>query len=56
METFELEPMYSNNAIPGKCIKCLGEQELNNCIMQLIREEGACEEVQRKYRERHVMT
>ena len=49
MQPFELEPRYSTNAIPGKCIKCLGEQELNSCIMQLIREEEACEEVQRKY-------
>ena len=49
MKSFELEPKYSTNEIPGKCIKCLGEQELNNCLMQLLREEGANEEVQHKY-------
>lgn len=49
MESYELEPRYSTNEIPGKCIKCLGEQELNSCLMQLLREEGINEAVQRKY-------
>ena len=49
MEPFELEPMYSTNEIPGKCIKCMGEQELNNCLMQMLQEEGANEDVQHKY-------
>ncbi|MFC1901824.1 hypothetical protein ACFLX3_02730 [Chloroflexota bacterium] len=49
MEPFKLEPRYSTNEIPGKCIKCLGEQELNNCLMQLLREEGTNEDVQHKY-------
>ena len=49
MEPFELEPRYSTNEIPGKCIKCLGEQELNSCLMQLLREEGTDEDVQNKY-------
>jgi hypothetical protein len=49
MEPIDLEPRYSTNEIPGKCIKCLGEQELNHCLMQLLREEGANEEVQSKY-------
>lgn len=49
MESYELEPRYSTNEIPGKCIKCLGEQELNSCLMQLLREEGINEAIQRKY-------
>jgi len=49
MEPFELEPRYSTNEIPGKCIKCLGEQELNSCLMQLLREEGTDEDVQNRY-------
>ena len=49
MAQYELEPKYSTNEVPGKCIKCLGEQELNNCLMQLLREEEVDEEVQRKY-------
>jgi hypothetical protein len=49
MKTFELEPRYSTNEIPGKCIKCLGEQELNSCLMELLREEGISEDVKSKY-------
>jgi hypothetical protein len=49
MESFELEPRYSTNQIPGKCIKCLGEQELNSCLMQLLREESTNEDIQHKY-------
>ena len=49
MEQFKLEPKYSTNEVPGKCLKCLGEQELNNCLMQMLREEDVDEETQRKY-------
>ena len=49
MDKYELEPMYSTNEIPGRCIKCLGEQELNYCLMQMLREGDIDEEVQRKY-------
>ena len=49
MEQFELEPRYSTNEVPGKCIKCLGEQELNTCLMQLLRENSVSREVQNKY-------
>jgi DNA-binding FadR family transcriptional regulator len=49
MESFDLEPRYSTNEISGKCLKCLSEQELNSCLMQLLREEGLDKDVQRKY-------
>ena len=49
MAHYELEPLYSTNEVPGKCIKCLGEQELNNCLMQMLRGEEVDEEVQSKY-------
>lgn len=49
MKPYELEPKYSTNEVPGRCIKCLGEQELNNCLMQMLREEDIDEEIQRKY-------
>ena len=49
MDSFELEPRYSTSQIPGKCIKCLAEQELNDCLMQLLREEGESEESQRRF-------
>jgi len=49
MESFDLKPKYSTNEISGKCLKCLSEQELNSCLMQLLREEGINKKVQRKY-------
>jgi len=49
MKSFNLEPRYSTNEISGKCLKCLSEQELNSCLMQLLREEGINEEVKLKY-------
>jgi hypothetical protein len=49
VESYELEPRYSTNEIPGRCIKCLGEQELNNCLMQMLREGEIDKETQRKY-------
>ena len=49
MEPIDLEPRYSTNEIPGKCVKCLGEQELNQCLMQLLSDEGAGEDIQHKY-------
>ncbi len=49
MKAFELEPKYSTNEIPGKCIKCLGEQELNNCLYEMLREDDVQVDVQQKY-------
>ncbi len=49
MESYDLEPKYSTNEISGKCLKCLSEQELNSCLMQLLRDEETHEDVQRKY-------
>lgn len=49
MEPIDLEPRYSTNEIPGKCIKCLGEQELNNCLMQLLRGDQNGNDVGQKY-------
>jgi hypothetical protein len=37
MEPIKLDPRYSTKEIPGKCIKCLAEQELNNCLLALLR-------------------
>ncbi len=49
MESFELEPKYSTSQIPGKCLKCLGEQELNNCLLGLLRDEQDNEELKKKF-------
>jgi hypothetical protein len=49
MDSFNLEPRYSTKEIPGKCLKCLAEHELNSCLMLLLREEGEDEEVQQRF-------
>jgi hypothetical protein len=49
MKSFELEPKYSTNEISGKCLKCLSEQELNSCLMQLLREDVINKDTQHKY-------
>ena len=49
MESYELEPRYSTNEIPGRCLKCLGEQELNSCLRQMLREGDIDKKTQRKY-------
>ena len=41
MGDIELEPRYSTAQIPGKCIKCLAEQEYGNCLRELLL--GQCE-------------
>lgn len=49
MQSFDLEPRYSNNEIPGKCIKCLAEQELYSCLRELLRGESENKEMQQRY-------
>jgi DNA-binding FadR family transcriptional regulator len=49
MKSYDLEPKYSSNEISGKCLKCLAEQEINSCLMQLMREDGINPEVHHKY-------
>jgi len=39
MEKIELEPRYTSGGIPGKCIKCLAEHELDGCLRELLRGE-----------------
>ena len=49
MDTFDLQPAYSTGEIPGKCIKCLAEQELNSCLRMLLVEEGEEKGMQKQY-------
>jgi len=49
MDSFELEPGYSTKEIPGKCLKCLAEHELNNCLMLLLRGEGEDEDIKQRF-------
>ena len=49
MDSFNLKPAHSTSQIPGKCLKCLAEQELNNCLMQLLRGDQTGDSVGHKY-------
>jgi len=49
MDLIDLEPKYSSKDIPGKCIKCLAEKELNDCLMALLREGGEGKEFQQRF-------
>ena len=49
MESFDFEASHSTSEIPGKCIKCLAEQELNNCLLELLKGEANNEKLQQKY-------
>ena len=40
MDALNLNPRYSTSDVPGKCIKCLAEQQLDNCLLELLRAEG----------------
>jgi len=49
MDTINLDPRYSTGDVPGKCIKCLAEQELNNCLLELLRGKGDDKELAQKF-------
>lgn len=49
MEPINLEPKYSTKEIPGKCIRCLAEEELNNCLLELLREDRNDNELQQRF-------
>ena len=49
MEPIDLNPRYSTNDIPGKCIKCLAEQELNSCLRVLLADEKDNKVVQQRF-------
>jgi len=49
MEPIDLEPKYSTAEIPGKCLKCLAEQQLDSCLRQLLIEKGENKELQERF-------
>jgi len=49
MEPINLDPRYSTSNVPGKCLKCLAEEELNKCLVGLLRGEGDDKELAQKY-------
>jgi hypothetical protein len=49
MGDIELEPRYTNKEVPGRCIKCLAEQESRNCLWELLKGEGRDKELEQTY-------
>ena len=49
MEHIDLEPKYSTNEIAGKCVRCLAEQELSNCIIEMLGDGADDDKLQQKY-------
>jgi hypothetical protein len=45
----ELEPRYSTREIPGRCIKCLAEEQYRDCLRQLLKGEDEREELKETY-------
>ena len=49
MEPINLDPRYSTSDVPGRCVKCLAEQKLNNCLFELLRGEGDEKELVQRF-------
>ena len=49
MEPINLDPRYSTSNVPGRCVKCLAEHELNNCLLKLLREAGDDKELVQRF-------
>ena len=48
-DDIELEPHYTNKEVPGRCLKCLAEQETRNCLWELLKGEGRNKELEKTY-------
>jgi hypothetical protein len=48
-EPIDLEPRYSSGSLPGKCVKCLAEEKLNTCLLDLLRGGGDDEKLARRF-------
>jgi hypothetical protein len=49
VKSYELEPKYGTSQIPGKCLKCLGEHELNNCLLELLKSDEDDDEMKQRF-------
>ena len=49
MEPINLDPKYSTSNVPGRCLKCLAEEELNKCLIGLLRGEGDDKELIQRF-------
>lgn len=45
----ELEPRYSTREIPGRCIKCLADEQYRDCLRQLLKGGSESEELRETY-------
>ena len=49
MNEIELKPGYSTVEIPGKCLKCLAEQEYGDCLKGLLKGEAGKKELEERF-------
>jgi hypothetical protein len=49
MDPIELEPKYSTNDITGRCLRCLAEQQLKDCILDMLSTDKDIGALQNKY-------
>ena len=49
MDKIELKPGYSTVEIPGKCLKCLAEQEYGDCLRELLKGQEGKKEVEERF-------
>lgn len=49
MDKIELKPQYSTVEIPGKCIKCLAEQEYGDCLKELLKGQEGKKRVEERF-------
>jgi hypothetical protein len=49
MEPINLDPRYFTSSVPGRCVKCLAEEELNKCLLELLRAEGDDKELVQRF-------
>jgi hypothetical protein len=49
VEAIDLTPRYSTNEVPGRCIKCLAEEKLFDCMRELFEDEKDLSKLKQKY-------
>jgi len=49
VKPINLEPRYSTMEIPGKCIKCLAEKQLDSCLRLLLMGKTGNKELEERY-------
>lgn len=47
--SMDLEPRYSTREIPGRCIKCLADEQYRDCLRQLLKGGSESEELRETY-------